>query len=219
LLRSTVSAQQGKSTTSRNLEVQRLLELLGFDAGVADGAIGPSTRAAIVAFKRRVKQPETDVVDDELVAALHREWALLGEISMKNQVGRRLKTEATGTGFFVSKQGHLLTNNHVISGCESVTVRWPDKREVQARVAGRSPDDDLAVLIVDTEPQDVALFRPNGQARLGETIVVYGFPLPDLLSSSGNLTTGAVTALAGLRDESRIMQISAPVQAGNSGGR
>ncbi len=54
--------------------------------------------------------------------------------------------------------------------------------------------------------------------RQGEDIVVYGFPLPGVLSSGGNVSTGNVTALTGLGDDSRFLQISAPVQPGNGGG-
>jgi serine protease Do len=218
--RGTPSSTGGvKSGHARNLEAQRLLELLGYDAGTADGVIGATTRAAIVGFRKKIDKPQGgDQVDDELVSALHREWAALGEASKNRTTSRRREIGGTGTGFFVSKQGHVLTNNHVVSSCTSIQLRWPDGREMSAKLVGRSIEDDLAVLRADIEPTEVGTFRPNGQARLGETIVVYGFPLPDLLSSSGNLTTGAVTALAGLRDESRIMQISAPVQAGNSGG-
>src|SRR5262249_57418929 len=54
--------------------------------------------------------------------------------------------------------------------------------------------------------------------RLGESIAIFGFPLTGLLSSSGNFTTGSVAAVTGLSDDSRMVQISAPVQPGNSGG-
>ncbi len=54
--------------------------------------------------------------------------------------------------------------------------------------------------------------------RLGDPVVVYGFPLVGVLTPTGNLTTGGVSALAGLGNDSRMMQISAPVQPGNSGG-
>jgi S1-C subfamily serine protease len=53
---------------------------------------------------------------------------------------------------------------------------------------------------------------------MGEEIVVYGYPLSSILASSGNITVGNVSALAGIRDDSRYLQISAPVQQGNSGG-
>ena len=53
---------------------------------------------------------------------------------------------------------------------------------------------------------------------MGEEIVTYGFPLPGALASSGNLTTGSLSALAGLGDDTRFLQITAPIQQGNSGG-
>lgn len=213
-----VSAGVARVGLPRNLEAQRLLELLGFDAGTADGVVGTTTRSAIASFRRRYDKPGGDQVDDDLVVALHQEWAALGEASKAGSPPGQRTVGGTGTGFVISRQGHVLTNNHVVSGCASLRLRWPDGREHAARLIGRSVEDDLAVLRSDIDPTEVGSFRPNGQARLGESVVVYGFPLPNLLSSSGNLTTGSVTALAGLRDESRIMQISAPVQAGNSGG-
>jgi S1-C subfamily serine protease len=61
------------------------------------------------------------------------------------------------------------------------------------------------------------VFR-DGTPRLGDSVVVYGFPLVNVLASQGNLTTGSISALAGLGNDSRMLQISAPVQPGNSGG-
>ena len=55
-------------------------------------------------------------------------------------------------------------------------------------------------------------------ARLGESVAVFGYPLAQILASSGNFTLGNVTALAGVGDDDAVLQISAPVQAGNSGG-
>lgn len=76
---------------------------------------------------------------------------------------------------------------------------------------------DLAVLKVEGDTETPATFRPT-KARQGERVMVYGFPLVDILASSGNATVGNITALAGFGDDSRLLQISAPVQPGNSGG-
>jgi tetratricopeptide (TPR) repeat protein len=67
-------------------------------------------------------------------------------------------------------------------------------------------------------PPSVAFFREGAPVRAGETIVALGYPLSGLLSSDANVSVGNVSALAGLRDDSRYLQISAPVQPGNSGG-
>ena len=80
----------------------------------------------------------------------------------------------------------------------------------------RDGRNDLALLATDLQPLNVASWRPL--IRQGEDIVVYGFPLPGVLAAGGNVAEGIVTALAGLGNDSRYMQISAPVQPGNSGG-
>jgi S1-C subfamily serine protease len=77
---------------------------------------------------------------------------------------------------------------------------------------------DLALLQAPSvKPGVVATFRQT-DAIIGEPIVVFGFPLTGVLSTSGNLTTGTVSATSGMRDNSRNLQITAPVQPGNSGG-
>lgn len=123
---------------------------------------------------------------------------------------------SSGSGFFVTPEGHILTNAHVVDGCTATTVSHGDERGVQARILARDTTNDLALLKVDTKPADVASLRTT--IRLGEPVAVFGFPLTGLLAAGGNFTLGNVTALAGLRDDSRILQISAPVQPGNSGG-
>jgi serine protease Do len=76
----------------------------------------------------------------------------------------------------------------------------------------------LAILKVDKRAEKTAALRIGRPLRVGESAVVFGFPLSGLLATTGNATTGIVTALAGLRDDPHLIQISAPVQPGNSGG-
>jgi len=118
----------------------------------------------------------------------------------------------TGSGFVVSKTGHILTNAHVITGCRSILVD-----EEQAKLIRLSDDFDLAVL--RTEPpkgKAVAVFsaRPAG---LNSDVIAVGYPYAGLLGGL-NVTRGAVSSLKGLRGDSTTMQITAPVQTGNSGG-
>jgi S1-C subfamily serine protease len=75
---------------------------------------------------------------------------------------------------------------------------------------------DLAVVKTTSKPPAVAALKTG--LRVGENIAVYGFPLSDRLAASGNFTVGYVSALAGLGDDSSKIQISAPIQPGNSGG-
>ena len=129
-----------------------------------------------------------------------------------------LKKKATpalyGTGFFIADD-IALTNAHVVTGCSDVSV-GPSEQRLPARVVARDEDNDLALLRAATHPTAIASLRLS--IRQGEAVAAYGYPLPGLLASGGNLTTGNITALSGIGDDSRLLQISAPVQPGNSGG-
>jgi S1-C subfamily serine protease len=122
---------------------------------------------------------------------------------------------SSGTGFFVTSNGHIVTNNHVIEGCQRITTVAGPSHAI-ARVIAKDKTNDLAILKTELNLAAVPSLRKT--ARLGETIYVYGFPLSGLLSTSGNFAVGSITALIGLADDSRLYQISAPVQLGNSGG-
>jgi S1-C subfamily serine protease len=125
---------------------------------------------------------------------------------------------SSGSGFLLSTTGHVVTNSHVVRSCSRISVRAPGGSVSPAKVLARTEADDLAVLKADMRADIAATLRTGPSVRVGEAIVVFGFPLSGLLASTGNATTGNVTALAGLRDDSRQLQISAPVQPGNSGG-
>jgi S1-C subfamily serine protease len=123
---------------------------------------------------------------------------------------------SSGTGFFVSFSGYVVTNRHVVDGCRTASVSRPGFPTTDARIVGADATNDLALLTTGMGTKMVPPFRMG--ARVGESIFVYGFPLTGILSSSGNFTVGTITSVAGLGDDSRILQISAPVQLGNSGG-
>jgi hypothetical protein len=112
----------------------------------------------------------------------------------------------------------VLTNHHVIDGCNAITVRSADGRTLPATMPARvDVQRDLALLAVPNNPGPVLAFRSN-LVRRGESVVTYGFPLAGLLAAGPTLTTGEVSALAGLANNEQHFQISAPVQQGNSGG-
>ncbi len=123
---------------------------------------------------------------------------------------------STGTGFFVSTAGHLLSNEHVIDGCRKLSARLASGEVFPLNLVATDSPNDLALLKAPTGGA-TATFR-QGPAPLGERIVVYGFPLAGTLSISGNLTTGAISAVAGISGDPSKYQISAPIQPGNSGG-
>jgi len=123
---------------------------------------------------------------------------------------------STGTAFSVAPQ-LLVTNHHVITGCSKLSVVTPEGRRA-ASVVSAEASIDLALLRVFGMRGAVANLRTPRNVALGETVSVFGFPLAGTLSSSGNFTGGLVSSLQGLRNAAGEIQITAPVQPGNSGG-
>ena len=124
---------------------------------------------------------------------------------------------SSGSGVVVGDHGEVLTNAHVVNACAQIIVRSPAGDSATAQLIARDEKNDLAV--VRTRPlSSVATFRDGKPVRAGDAIVALGYPLAGLLATTANLSVGNVSALAGLGDDSRYLQISAPVQPGNSGG-
>lgn len=128
------------------------------------------------------------------------------------------RPKGTGTGFFITQQGYLLTNAHVVNECKEVTVAPPGGAASTVKIVARDKENDLALLQSTDRPAAVAALRGPRPVRPGETVVAYGFPLAGSLSSGGVLTSGSVSALTGVQDDTRYLQMSTQIQPGNSGG-
>jgi serine protease Do len=123
---------------------------------------------------------------------------------------------SSGTGFFVATNGALITNAHVVENCAAIHVTTSEGATSDAKIVARDVRNDLALLGTDLTAKKVAALRAS--IRLGEPVEAFGYPFADVLAKSGNFTLGNVSALVGIGEDSRYLQISAPVQPGNSGG-
>lgn len=128
----------------------------------------------------------------------------------------------SGSGFVVDDSGHVLTNNHVISHCKSsIIAKAIGSAPVAVTIDAVDPKNDLAILRTARaatlgEPMH---FRVQSQPeRLGESVGVIGYPLAGILSSEPKATFGQINSVAGVNNDYTLLQISAPVQPGNSGG-
>ncbi|HVZ48267.1 MAG TPA: Do family serine endopeptidase [Gemmatimonadaceae bacterium] len=132
---------------------------------------------------------------------------------------------ATGSGFLVSKDGYILTNNHVVDDADRVTVGLPDRREFTAKVVGRDPQTDVAVLKISGAnlPEPLALGDDN-QARVGDWVLAVGNPLQLNFTVTAGIVSakGRTNELRSLNDNQYaiqdFIQTDAAINPGNSGG-
>ncbi|MEI6150550.1 MAG: trypsin-like peptidase domain-containing protein, partial [bacterium] len=124
--------------------------------------------------------------------------------------------KATGSGFVISTDGYFLTCAHVIEGGREIKVRIGDKTH-PAKVVRADSRSDVALLKLEGEN-----FTPLALAQsipeMGDKVFTIGYPNPGIQGGAAKYTDGAVSALSGLQDDVRTMQITASVQGGNSGG-
>lgn len=198
---------------------QRALAALGYDPGPADGVMGPRTRAALRNFQASVGLPADGRLSKNTADALVAAFVAAKAAAAGAGKGRRpIELAGAGSGFRVGAAGHILTNAHVVRGCREVRVPpAPHMKSRRVAVAARNDAADLALLEGPAGGRSVAFRRGRG-IRPGAGVVVAGYPLHGLLAKTVNVSVGSVSALAGPDDDSRLIQISAPVQPGNSGG-
>ncbi|MDP1845494.1 MAG: trypsin-like peptidase domain-containing protein, partial [Candidatus Moranbacteria bacterium] len=124
--------------------------------------------------------------------------------------------KGSGTGFIITKDGYVLTCQHVVDNAESIEVAIEDN-VYPAKLIREDRYNDLALLKISGTFQPLA-FSAKRSAQMGQEVFTIGYPNPVLQGISAKLTKGTVASLAGIQDDLRLYQISVPVQPGNSGG-
>jgi len=169
-----------------------------------EGKVGPSPIAA-----QGFGGPDLDQLPPELRRLIPQ---------FQGPQARPQTMHAAGSGFFISGDGYIVTNNHVVENAEKITVHTSDNREFKARVIGRDPATDLAVVKVETTNMPFVSFEDRAKPRVGDWVVAVGNPF----NLGGTATAGIVSALGrkNVSDSSYVdyMQIDAPINRGNSGG-
>jgi serine protease Do len=131
---------------------------------------------------------------------------------------RFMPPTAMGSGFVIDEEGLIVTNNHVVDGASTVTVKLHSGTEVEGEVIGRDADTDLALVRIETdEPLQPVSFADSATVRVGDPVIAIGSPF----GLGGTVTAGIVSADhraigAGRYDD--FIQIDAPINRGNSGG-
>ncbi|WP_295192539.1 Do family serine endopeptidase [uncultured Brevundimonas sp.] len=126
-------------------------------------------------------------------------------------------TQGAGSGFFISQDGFIVTNNHVVADATEIKVKMSDGRELPARLIGRDPGTDLAVIKVEGNDFKYVSFEETAEPRVGDWVIAIGNPF----GLGGTATAGIVSAKARDIDPSGYndyIQIDAAINRGNSGG-
>jgi serine protease Do len=130
--------------------------------------------------------------------------------------------EATGSGFIVSREGYILTNNHVVEGADRVQVAMQDRRVFDAKIIGRDPTTDVAVLKIEGKNFTAVSFGDDEKLRIGEWVLAIGNPLGLDFTVTAGIVSAKARALPGLNrsqyDISDFIQTDAAINPGNSGG-
>ena len=128
----------------------------------------------------------------------------------------KIVAASSGTGFYVSNTGHIISNHHVVEGCNTVKLTFKGK-EVTADVLAVDKMNDLAILKADLTPSKVYAVATE-DASLLEDIIIAGYPLGKKVSAAIKTSKGSITALAGYGDNYSEFQTDAALNQGNSGG-
>jgi TPR repeat protein len=131
----------------------------------------------------------------------------------------------TGSGMVFTLEGHCFTNYHVVKGCDQFSVVPAGSTErLPADLVAVDKANDLAILkIRGWKPPTGAPAEPppvvdSQNARAGDHVFTFGYPIPFALSDAVKYTSGDINALSGIHGDQRLMQVSLPIQPGNSGG-
>jgi serine protease Do len=140
------------------------------------------------------------------------------------QRGGPRERRGSGSGFIISPDGYIMTNNHVVEGADRLEVKLFDKRTFRATVVGRDPDTDIAVIHIDAHGLAAVSLGNSDSVRVGEWVLAVGNPLGEAFSFT--VTAGIVSAKGRLLDGLRngrysiqdFIQTDAAINPGNSGG-
>jgi serine protease Do len=183
----------------------------------APAVVNISTRQKIPA--RAAGAGELAIPDLEGLPPIFREFfeRNIPQIPRAPNGGRQREAQSLGSGFIISADGYVLTNNHVVAGADEIIVRLPDRSELEAKLIGADPRSDVALLKVEGENLPTVRLGKSEDLKVGEWVLAIGSPF----GFDHSVTAGIVSAKGrSLPNESYVpfIQTDVAINPGNSGG-
>ena len=137
---------------------------------------------------------------------------------LKFGITKRKERISTGTGFAVSASGTIVTAFHIVDKATKIEVKFSKSIWLPARLIRQSRSSDIAILKVDTTLSAFLHLLSAKNLKPGDPVFTMGYPVVELLGTEAKYTDGKISSLTGIKGEDSLMQITVPVQPGNSGG-
>lgn len=148
----------------------------------------------------------------------HRFFGTPPQFQQPHQAPKKRREAGQGSGFLITPDGYILTNNHVVGDADLVSVQMNDGREYEAKIVGTDPGSDLAVIKIDESDLPFLRLGSSEKLEVGDWVLAVGNPF----GLSHTLTAGVVSAKGrsgiGLNDYEDFIQTDAAINPGNSGG-
>lgn len=200
----------------------------GFAQGMIEGDKAKDRRKALELEQERLRilqeqqRMETERIQHEQQVAEQKRLAEIAAIEEAKRQEKRARIEAykqghTGTGFFVSRNGHIITNAHVVGDYPFVIAKDSTGKIYELDVLAIDKQNDLALLQAAKKSEGLPLMSLQTVGK-GLRVYAIGYPQPGIQGTESKITDGIISSMTGLRNDNSSYQISVPIQAGNSGG-
>ena len=226
-------AQDGANGKKKKGRLPGKLVALALVCALVGGFVGAGVSAAakvnhtgIQVSDREVAQVQTLKVDgskqmtmSEVYASNVNSVVSINVSATTNYFGQTVETAASGTGFFITQDGYILTNHHVISGASSVKVTLYNGETYDAKVIGSDEDYDIAVLKIDVTGATPVVLGDSSKVAIGESVAAVGNPLGELTFSMSEGIVSCVNRAVNVDGTPfNMIQVDCSINPGNSGG-
>lgn len=199
-----------------------LSSVVGFGAGYAGSHLSNNANVTIQQQTNKSNSGTVQVSDVSDIVEKCKDSVVeitTESVSSGNSIFGQYVSQGAGSGVIISKDGYIVTNNHVVSGATSLKVTTTDGTEYDASVVGKDSQTDLAVIKVDANNLQAATLGDSDILQVGDPAIAIGNPLGEL---GGTVTTGIISATdrqITIDDETMtLLQTDAAINPGNSGG-